>query len=83
MNNYKISVIIPVFNAEKYVLETIKSVANQAFDSYEIVIVNDGSTDNSINIIDNYLGSQNIPYQIINQDNSGLSKARNMGVYAS
>ena len=50
----KISVIVPVYNTEKYIEKCINSILMQEYDSYEIIIVNDGSTDNSKNIIEKY-----------------------------
>ena len=53
-NNFKISVIIPVYNVERYLCECIESVLNQDYDNKEILIINDGSTDGSSNIIEKY-----------------------------
>lgn len=79
-NKFDISVIIPVYNVEKYVYETIKSVVNQNFSKYEIIIINDGSKDKSLKIIEEYLSKENVEYTIINQTNQGLSAARNRGI---
>jgi glycosyltransferase involved in cell wall biosynthesis len=74
-----LSVIIPVYNVELYLTECIESVLNQNTKyNYEIIIINDGSTDNSKLILDNYLGKRNI--RIISQKNKGLSAARNIGI---
>ncbi len=54
MNNTLISIITPVFNSEKTIGETIESVINQTYSNWELIIVDDGSTDNSIEIIKNY-----------------------------
>lgn len=75
-----VSVIIPVYNSEPYIEETIKSVASQKLQNYEIIIVNDGCTDKSIEIANRVLADKKIPYRIINQENKGLSSARNAGV---
>lgn len=78
----EISVIIPVYNVENYLAECLDSVFNQTFKDYEVIIVNDGSTDNSLDIIKTYEPKfKNI--KIINQHNQGLSAARNAGVAAS
>ena len=53
MNNPKISIIIPVYNVEKYIKETLISVKNQSIKPNEVIIINDGSTDNSFNIVKN------------------------------
>ena len=54
MNNVKISVIISVYNAEKYIAQAIESILQQSFKDFEFIIVNDGSTDNSLAIIKKY-----------------------------
>ncbi len=75
-----ISVIIPCFNNEETIIETIESITKQEYSSYEIIIVNDGSTDKSADIVSNFIkinNSNNIT--LINQINSGPSKSRNNG----
>lgn len=75
----KFSIIIPFYNTEKYLKECLDSVFNQGFNDYEVIIVNDGSTDGSEKIINNYLKKyKNIIY--LKQSNMGLSVARNNGV---
>ncbi len=75
----KISIIMPVYNTEKYLKESIESVCNQSFDGVELIIVNDGSTDNSENIIkEMMIKHNNIIY--ISQKNMGLSYARKVGL---
>lgn len=71
------SVIIPLYNKEKYIEATINSVLTQTFIDYEIIIINDGSTDKSLKKISKYNEQDNIT--IINQNNSGLSFSRNKG----
>ena len=78
MKNIKISVIIPVYNVEKYIIECIESIINQTFKDIEIIVVNDGSKDNSIKIVEEYLSDKRI--KIINKANGGLSSARNEGM---
>ncbi len=73
------SVVIPLFNKEKYIEETIKSVLNQSFKDFELIIINDGSTDKSLAIAKNVL-SPITNSRIITQKNSGLSATRNNGV---
>lgn len=74
-----VSVIIPVYNVEKYLKECIDSVINQEYKNIEIIIINDGSTDNSIYILNDYqLKYRNI--RIVTQENSGLSATRNKGI---
>ena len=70
----KFSVIIPVYNVEKYIRRCITSVINQTFKDYEIIVINDGSTDNSIEI------AKEFPVKIINSPHVSVSEARNLGV---
>lgn len=79
INNPKISVVIPCYNAENYIQETIDSVLNQSFYDYELIVVNDGSTDRCSDIlIQNLKRSKKI--SVINIENSGESKAFFKGV---
>lgn len=76
-NNPLISIIIPLFNKEKYIKRAINSIICQNIKDYEIIIVNDGSTDNSIKVVNELL----IPgLKIISQSNSGPGAARNVGL---
>ncbi len=70
----KFSIIIPVYNVEEYIKDCLESVARQTFKDYEVIVVNDGTKDNSMEIVKNY------KVKIINQENQGLSVARNNGV---
>lgn len=74
MKKPKFSIIVPVYNTEKYVKRCLDSIKSQSFKDYEVIIVNDGSTDNSSDIISKY------SYKVINQENQGLSMVRNNGV---
>ena len=77
----KVSVIIPVYNMEKYIEKCLDSIINQTMKNIEVIIINDGSTDNSEQIILEYIKSNhetNIIY--LKKDNGGLSDARNYGV---
>lgn len=77
--NIKISVVIPVYNVEKYVEQCIESVITQTLKEIEIIIVNDASTDSSLEKIKNYLYDKRI--KLINKNkNEGLSAARNTGI---
>lgn len=70
----KISVILPVFNSQKYIRKAVRSVLNQTFTDFELIIVNDGSTDDTINILNSFSDSR---IEIINQPNMGPGAARN------
>ena len=78
-NTPKISVIIPVYNAEKYLEQCLDSVILQLYDNLEIICVNDGSTDNSLRILNNY-AARDQRIRIVSQENKGLSGARNTGM---
>ena len=76
----KITVISPVYNGEKYIANLIESLKKQTFKDFEFLLIDDGSTDNTINIAKKKLKKTNIKYKIINQPNGGQSKARNTGI---
>lgn len=75
----KLSVIIPVYNAEKWIDRCLISLLQQTFQDFEAIIVNDGSTDNSLNIIKNYTKIDNRLY-CISTENYGSAKAKNLGL---
>lgn len=78
-NEIKVSIIIPVYNTEQYLRQCLDSVINQTFKNIEVIIINDGSTDGSLNIINEY--KENYSYiKVINQTNKGYSKVRNVGL---
>lgn len=72
----KISVVIPVYNIEKYLRECLDSIVNQSLDDIEIICVNDGSTDNSLDILKEY-ESADSRLKVITQENKGIGSARN------
>ncbi|PRY82464.1 glycosyltransferase family 2 protein [Alkalibacterium olivapovliticus] len=74
-----ISIIMPVYDVEKYVKKAIDTILNQTYDDFELIIVNDGTRDNSMMIVDTFAKSDN-RIKIINQENRGLSAARNAGI---
>ena len=76
MNSQKVSVIIPVYNSEKFLNESLESVIHQTHSDVEIIAINDGSTDNSLEILKKYENK----ITIINQKNMGLAKAVNAGI---
>lgn len=73
-----VSIVMPVYNVEKYLDESIRSVLNQTFQDFELLIINDGSTDNSVSIAESY--RQDGRVKIFSIPNSGLSAARNFGM---
>ncbi len=74
-----ISIIIPVYNAEKYISSCIDSILNQTIDNFEIILINDGSTDNSLSILNDYK-NKDIRVVVIDKVNEGVSIARNVGI---
>ena len=79
MKNNLISIIIPVYNVEQYLNRCIDSIVNQTYKNLEIILIDDGSTDNSGKICDEYaLKDKRI--KVIHKENGGLSSARNMGL---
>jgi len=79
MFNPKVSVIIPIYNIEKYIIQCLSSIIKQKLKEIEIIVVNDGSVDNSLQIALNYAKNDN-RVLILSQINRGLSEARNTGV---
>lgn len=75
----KLSIIIPVYNVEKYIIECIDSVLFQTYKDWELILVDDGSTDNSGKICDEYALKDN-RIKVIHKENGGLSSARNAGL---
>lgn len=79
MEKIKISVIVPVFNAEKYLKMCLNSLVSQTLKNIEIICIDDGSTDNSLAILDKFK-SKDDRIKIIKQKNYGVSMARNNGI---
>lgn len=75
----KISVIIPVYNVEDYLAQCIESVLMQSYNNLEVLLINDGSTDNSKVICENYAQKYRC-IKLINKENGGLSDARNVRI---
>ena len=79
MKTPDISIIIPIYNSEEYLAQTIESVMNQTYKNIEIILVNDGSTDGSKEICEEY-AQKDKRIKVINQENSGNAEARNCGM---
>ncbi|WP_017752682.1 glycosyltransferase family 2 protein [Clostridium tyrobutyricum] len=75
----KISVVMPVYNAEKYLKESIESILNQTYKNFEFIIINDGSIDSSLNIINTYAKKDN-RIIVISRENKGLVHSLNEGI---
>lgn len=76
----KVSIITPVYNVEECIERSIKSIINQTNKDFELLLIDDGSKDRSIEIAKSLLQDSNIKYKIITQENSGVSAARNRGI---
>lgn len=75
----EVSIVIPIYNVEKYLNRCIESVINQTFSEIEVIALNNGSTDNSLNILKEY-AKRDKRIRIIDNDNIGVSEARNIGI---
>lgn len=76
-----ISFIIPAYNVERYIIRTLVSVMHQQEDDYEIIIIDDGSTDNTYSVVQEFINDDNRHrIKLINQTNSGVCSARNRGL---
>ena len=78
MGNELISIVVPIYNVEKYLRECLDSISEQTYKNFECIMVNDGSTDSSQQIAEEYL--EDSRFTLINQSNKGLSGARNTGI---
>ena len=79
MKESKISVIVPVYNIEKYIVKTVESIRNQTHKNLEIILVDDGSSDNSGRILDD-IAAKDSRIQVIHQENFGVTSARIAGI---
>ena len=79
MHKPLVSIIVPVYNIEQYLQECIESILNQVYENYEVILINDGSTDNSLQIC-NELSKNNKNIKVLDKANSGPSSARNEGI---
>ena len=79
MKNNGFSIIIPIYNVEKYIKKLLDSLLKQNYDNFEVIMVDDGSTDLSGNIIDEYSLKDN-RFKSFHKKNEGVSKARNFGI---
>lgn len=75
----KVSIIVPVYNTEEYLCECFDSIISQTFSDFEVIIVDDGSTDNSPSICDEY-ATKDYRFKVLHKKNEGVSVARNLGL---
>lgn len=79
MRTYRFSIIVPVYNVAPYLERCVRSLANQDYEAYEIILVDDGSTDGSENMCETYAGADD-RIKVFHKNNGGLSSARNYGI---
>lgn len=79
MSNPTVSVIIPVYNAQEGIKQCLNSLLNQSFTDFEIILLNDGSTDNSLEVIKKYAAVNDF-IRVIDKENEGVAKTRNKGI---
>ena len=77
MNKMNFSIIMPLYNKEISVKSTVESILSQSYPYFELIIINDGSTDNSLNVVSSFNDKR---IRIVNKDNGGVSSARNLGI---
>lgn len=82
LNKPLVSIIVPVFNTEEYLLECLKSIQQQTYSNFEVLLINDGSTDNSKEICQDF-GVTDSRFKLYSQTNAGLSAVRNKGIELS
>lgn len=79
MGEKLVSIIIPVYNAEKYISRCLDSIINQSYKNIQIIVIDDGSTDNGVLILDKYKEDDN-RISVYRTENRGVSYARNLGI---
>lgn len=82
MNNELISIIVPIYNTEKYLRQCLDSIINQTYTNFEVLLVNDGSTDSSGMICQEYVENDS-RFRYFEKENGGVSSARNLGLERS
>ena len=80
MERKKISIVVPIYNSEKFLSNCIESILNQNFQDYELLLINDGSTDSSLSICQKYFESNRNKIKLFNNNNYGCSISRNFGI---
>ncbi|KWX89396.1 hypothetical protein AMQ83_00860, partial [Paenibacillus riograndensis] len=75
-----ISVVIPLYNVEKFIGKCLDSFRNQTYKDFEVLVVDDGSSDKSALIVSDYINSGDLNIKLIKQNNAGVSAARNKGI---
>lgn len=83
MNSTKVSIVVPVYNKELYILDCLESIVSQTLQDWECILVDDGSTDKSVSIIRDFVSSHPQNWSIICKENEGPSAARNVGIMSA
>jgi glycosyltransferase involved in cell wall biosynthesis len=83
MNQPLISIIVPLFNKEKYILATLRSVYSQSYKNWECLIIDDGSNDGSLFLVEDFIAKTPGNWTVLKQENKGASSARNLGIKLS
>lgn len=78
-----VSVVVPVYNVERCIVNTLESIVYQTYKDIELILVNDGTPDKSIEVASTYLSDKDIDWRVIEEPNSGLPTARNNGIKAA
>ena len=79
MGDYKVSVIVAAYNIQDYIVKCLKSIANQTYKNFEVIVVDDGSSDNTGKLADEFAENDN-RFTVIHKENGGVSSARNRGI---
>ena len=80
MSNSLVSIVIPVFNKEKWITQTLLTVYNQTYPNWECLIIDDGSTDASLAVVSEFVTNHPANWKVISQENSGQTRTRNLGI---
>lgn len=83
MDQMRVDVVVAIYNVEEYLDACLSSLVNQSYSNYKLILVNDGSTDNSLRVINRYKENYSHLIEVINKENGGLSDARNVGLLHS
>ena len=75
-----VSVVIPMYNAERTILRAIESVRAQTYTAWELILIDDGSTDGTLPLVEDYVARYGLPAVVVSRENRGVSHTRNEGI---